>query len=204
VDTPTLVSLLTRLAEARPGPQRLDLPLDLRPEAALEAIRAAARALDPAPPQIPATSAGPGRARIHIDGASRGNPGPAGIGVAIYDPDGAICERIHQGIGEATNNVAEYRALLAALDRAAALGITDLEICSDSELLVRQLLGRYQVKHAGLKPLYAAARERIAGFRRFRIQHVPRELNAEADALANQGIDEAARARLSRVREEME
>ena len=126
--------------------------------------------------------------------------------MAIYGPDGTLRERIHQGIGHATNNVAEYRALLAALERAAALGIADLEICSDSELLVRQFQGRYQVKHPGLKPLYAAARERSAGFRHFTIRHVRRELNKEADALANQGIDEAeaARAALARVHEERE
>jgi ribonuclease HI len=204
VDASRLISLLKRLAEARPGPQRLDLPADLRPESALEAVRAAVRALDPAPPPAQEASGTIGSVCIHIDGASRGNPGPAGIGVAIYAPDGILRERIHQGIGQATNNVAEYRALLAALERAAALGIADLEICSDSELLVRQLQGRYQVKHPGLKPLYAAARERSAGFRHFTIRHVPRELNKEADALANQGIDEAARAALARGREEQE
>jgi ribonuclease HI len=102
-------------------------------------------------------------------------------------------ERIHRGIGEATNNVAEYRALLLALERAQTLGYTDIEVYSDSELLVRQLQGRYQVKNPALKELYAVARERIARYRRFGIQHVPREQNAEADALANRGIDEAQR-----------
>jgi ribonuclease HI len=131
--------------------------------------------------------------RVHIDGASRGNPGPAGIGVLFLGPDGAVVERLHRGIGEATNNVAEYSALLAALERAAAIGAKDLEVYSDSELLVRQLQGRYQVKHPVLRPLYARARKRIEGLRHFVIHHVPRELNAEADALANRGIDEAAR-----------
>jgi ribonuclease HI len=201
VDAPPLLSVLKRLAEARCGPQRLDLPPDLRPESALVAIREVVRVLDP---DI-GLSIEPGSleaACIHIDGASRGNPGPAGIGVAIYDPEGGLRERMHQGIGEATNNVAEYRALLAALDRALVLGIQELEVRSDSELLVRQLQGKYQVKHPGLKPLFAAARERIARLQRFRIQHVPREQNAEADALANQGIDEAARAALVRARED--
>jgi ribonuclease HI len=81
-----------------------------------------------------------------------------------------------------------------ALERAIALGVTELEVYSDSELLVRQLLGRYQVKHPALRPLFAVARERIARLRHFGIHHVPRELNAEADALANRGIDDAARA----------
>jgi len=112
-----------------------------------------------------------GAVRVHIDGASRGNPGPAGIGVLFLGPDGSAFERLHRGIGEATNNVAEYSALLAALERAAALGVTDLEVYSDSELLVRQLQGRYQVKHPVLRPLYAAARKRIADFSHFAIHY---------------------------------
>jgi len=201
VDAPPLISVLKRLAEARCGPQRLDLPPDLRPETALEAIREVVRVLDP-DIALSIEQGSLEAARVHIDGASRGNPGPAGIGIAIFDPEGGLRERIHESIGEATNNVAEYRALLAALDRALALGIQELEVRSDSELLVRQLQGKYQVKHPGLKPLFAAARERIARLRRFRIQHVPREQNAEADALANQGIDEAAQAALARARED--
>jgi ribonuclease HI len=129
--------------------------------------------------------------RVHIDGGSRGNPGPAGIGVLFLRPDGSVAEQFHRGIGEATNNVAEYSALLAALERAATAGMTDVEVYSDSELLVRQIQGRYRVKHPVLRPLYAAARKRIAGFSHFVIHHVPRELNAAADALANRGIDEA-------------
>lgn len=201
MDAPPLISVLKRLAEARCGPQRLDLPPDLHPESALEAIREVVRVLDP-DIALSIEQGSLEAARVHIDGASRGNPGPAGIGIAIFDPEGGLRERIHESIGEATNNVAEYRALLAALDRALALGIQELEVRSDSELLVRQLQGKYQVKHPGLKPLFAAARERIARLRRFRIQHVPREQNAEADALANQGIDEAAQAALARARED--
>lgn len=189
MDAATLLSLLRRLANARPGVQLLELPADLSPQEALRAVRAALKALEPTPPP----QARPGAThvhRVHIDGASRGNPGPAGIGVLFLGPDGAVLERIHRGIGEATNNVAEYTALLTALERATEMGVKDLEVYSDSELLVRQLQGRYQVKHPGLRPLYAVARERIAGLRQFRICHVPRELNAEADALANRGIDE--------------
>jgi ribonuclease HI len=130
--------------------------------------------------------------RAHIDGASRGNPGPAGIGVLFLGQDGTVVERLCRGIGTATNNVAEYSALLLALERATALGVKELDVYSDSELLVRQLLGRYQVKHPALRPLFAVARDRIASLRHFGIHHVPRELNAEADALANRGIDEAA------------
>jgi ribonuclease HI len=193
VDTTTLLTFLRRLAQARPGRNSLDLPGDLSPQEAIQAVRAAVKALDPTPADQAAPRQRSAAMRAHIDGASRGNPGPAGIGVLFLGPDGAVVERTYRGIGKATNNVAEYTALLLALERAHSLGITELEVYSDSELLVRQLLGRYQVKHPALRPLYAVARERIAGLRRFGIHHVPREMNAEADALANRGIDEAAR-----------
>ncbi len=193
MDTASLLAALRRLARAQPGANVLHLPAGLSPDEAIQAVRAAATALETPTPTPPLSStAAPRTLRVHIDGASRGNPGPAGIGVLFLGPDGAVVEQIHRGIGEATNNVAEYSALLAGLDRAAALGVTELEVYSDSELLVRQLQGRYQVKHPALRPLYAAARKRIAGLSRFAIHHVPRELNAEADALANRGIDEAA------------
>jgi ribonuclease HI len=197
VDTATLLGLLRRLAHAKPGPAALHLPVGLSSREAIQAIRAAIRALEPRalPVDAPrAAVAGAAAAtRVHIDGASRGNPGPAGIGVLFLQPDGTVVERLHRGIGKATNNVAEYSALLMALERARAMGITDLDVYSDSELLVRQIQGRYQVKHPALRPLYVAARGHIAGLRHFTIHHVPRELNAEADSLANQGIDEAAR-----------
>jgi len=193
VDTPTLLGVLRRLAQARPIAGALELPTDLSPQEAMRAVRAAIQALDPAPPARSRPAPRLGRVRVHIDGASRGNPGPAGIGVLLLDSTGAVVERACRGIGRATNNVAEYTALLLALDRAQALGVQELEVYSDSELLVRQLLGRYQVKHPSLRPLYIAARERISSLRRFSIHHVPRELNAEADALANRGIDETAR-----------
>jgi ribonuclease HI len=197
VDTATLLGLLRRLAHAEPGPTALHLPVGLSSREAIRAIRAAIRALEPraVPTDVYRTGVANTTAttRVHIDGASRGNPGPAGVGVLFLQPDGTVVERLHRGIGNATNNVAEYSALLMALERARTMGITDLEVYSDSELLVRQVQGRYQVKHPALRPLYAVARERIAGFRHFTIHHVPRELNAEADSLANRGIDEAAR-----------
>lgn len=193
MDPAALIALLRRLARAQPGPNALHLPAGLSPQEAIQAVRAAVKALEPpaAPRARPAT--GSGAMRVHVDGASRGNPGPAGIGVLFLGPDGAVVEQLHRGIGEATNNVAEYTALLAALERATAIGAKELEVYSDSELLVRQLQGRYQVKHPVLRPLYAMARKHIEGLRHFVIRHVPRELNAEADALANRGIDEAAR-----------
>lgn len=194
VDAADLLVLLRRLSHARPGAGTLHLPTDLSPQEAIQAIRAALKTLE----QRGTTRARPSRIhggmRIQIDGAARGNPGPAGVGVVIVGADGQVAERLHRSIGEATNNVAEYRALLLALERAQSMGCTDLEVYSDSELLVRQLQGRYQVRHPVLRELYRTASERIAGFRRFAIRHVPREQNAEADALANLAIQEAQRA----------
>lgn len=193
MDLADLLLHLRRLSHALPGAGVLRLPADLSSADAIQCIRAALKALEP-----PAAPRGKrveslGGCRIHIDGAARGNPGPAGVGVLIIGPDGRAVEQIHRSIGEATNNVAEYRALLLALDRARALGCNEIEIYSDSELLVRQLQGRYQVKHPVLRALHAKARGLIADFRRFTIAHVPREENAEADALANRGVEEALR-----------
>ena len=193
---PSLLERLRLLAQARPGAGMLHLPSELSPDSALGAIRAALQALGGGAVRPADPPKGPRRVRIHIDGAARGNPGPAGAGVLILSPGGDVVERTHRWLGEATNNVAEYQALLIALERAIALGFSDLEICSDSELLVRQLNGQYKVRHPALRVLHAQAVERIGGFRRVQIRHVPRELNAEADALANRGIDEAVRKRL--------
>ncbi len=195
MDAAELLARLRRLGQASPGDGVLHLPPDLTAPEAIQVIRAALRALDPPPVSRHKPAKVRGGVRLHIDGAARGNPGPAGIGVVIIGPDGEVAERLHRGIGEATNNVAEYRALLLALDRARALGYPEVEVYSDSELLVRQIQGRYQVKHPALRELHALARDRIGTFRRFAIHHVPRERNAEADALANRGIDEARRPR---------
>jgi ribonuclease HI len=193
VDPAELISHLQRLSHALPGDGVLRLPAGLSAPEALQTIRAALKTLEPSPAARRKPEKARGGIRIHIDGAARGNPGPAGVGVVIIGPDGAVAERLHRGIGETTNNVAEYRALLLALERAQVLGYADIEVYSDSELLVRQLQGRYQVKHPVLRELYALARKHIGTFRHFGIQHVPREQNAEADALANHGIDEARR-----------
>lgn len=193
MESAELLALLRRLSHARPGTGVLRLPSGLSPHEAVQAIRAALRILEPE--ASPRAARGGDCTRIYIDGGSRGNPGPAGVGVVILGSDGQVAERLHRYIGTATNNVAEYHALLLALERARDLGCTDIEVSSDSELLVRQLQGRYQVRNATLRPLYARAQERIAGFRRFKIQHVPREQNAEADALANRGMDEGVQAR---------
>jgi ribonuclease HI len=200
VDPADLVARLRRLSHALPGSGVLHLPSGLSATESIQTIRAALKALEPLAAVGGGRTGSPGATRIHIDGAARGNPGPAGVGILIIGPDGQVVERIHRSIGEATNNVAEYRALLLALERARALGCAEIEVYSDSELLVRQLQGRYQVKHPVLRALYTKARGRVAGFRRFQITHVPREENVEADALANRGIEEVARPTLRGAR----
>ena len=127
---------------------------------------------------------------IHIDGGARGNPGPAGAGVVVQSADdGTILFEGGYYLGRVTNNVAEYRALLEALARAKALGAGDVEVRSDSELLVRQMNGEYRVKSAGLKPLFERAQAMGRDFHRCRVVHVPREANRDADRLANQAIN---------------
>jgi len=126
----------------------------------------------------------------YIDGGSRGNPGPAGYGVRVEDEQQLLVEELRGALGVATNNVAEYHGLLAALEWAAERGIPALEIRSDSELLVKQMLGVYRVKNPGLQPLHRRARLLAARVGRVRFQHVRRELNKEADRLANLAMDE--------------
>jgi ribonuclease HI len=128
---------------------------------------------------------------LHVDGGARGNPGPAAIGVLVSSPDGELLEEVAETIGVATNNVAEYRALLKGLERAHALGANEVEIINDSELVAKQLTGAYKVKHPAMKPLYAEA---IAALRRFdgwRVRSVPRDQNARADELVNRALDVA-------------
>jgi ribonuclease HI len=131
--------------------------------------------------------------RVFIDGGARGNPGPAGYGVRVEDDTGRLVAEFFEPLGSTTNNVAEYRALLAALDWLLDHGCRDADVFSDSELLVRQMHGQYRVRHPSLKPLAQAARARAAKFARLAIHHVPREANQAADRLANLGMDEAVR-----------
>jgi ribonuclease HI len=127
----------------------------------------------------------------YIDGGARGNPGPAGYGVRIEQAGGTLVEEFHESIGIATNNVAEYRALIAALEWAKAHGHRELHVRSDSLLLVQQMLGNYKVKNPGLQPLYATARLLTLEIGRVTFEHVGRALNAHADRLANAAMDEA-------------
>jgi ribonuclease HI len=129
---------------------------------------------------------------VHVDGGARGNPGPAAIGVVVSEPDGTVVDETAERIGSATNNVAEYRAVLKGIERARALGASEIELIGDSELVARQLTGAYKVKHPAMKPLHAEATAALAGFDRWRIRTVPRAQNARADALVNAALDAAA------------
>src|ERR1700676_2501906 len=130
--------------------------------------------------------------QANIDGGSRGNPGPASYGVVIRDERGEIVAKLKKYIGRMTNNVAEYYGLIAALDYSQSNGVRALRVESDSELLVRQMRGHYKVKSPDLRPLFERAKKMSQTFESFRIDHVYREQNSEADALANEALDETS------------
>ncbi len=130
---------------------------------------------------------------VHVDGGSRGNPGPAAAAAAISDDAGVLLEEVSELIGIATNNVAEYRGVLLGLARAKALGASEVEVINDSELVAKQLNGAYRVKHPAMAALHAEARAALDDFERSSIRSVRREKNARADALVNAALDAAAR-----------
>lgn len=136
-----------------------------------------------------ALPADPGHLIVSCDGASRGNPGPAGIGAQVSDERGTVLGEVARGIGETTNNVAEYTAVIEGLSLAAELGARTVTLRSDSQLLINQLDGRYRVKSEHLQPLHRRVRSIAAGFDRISYEHVPREQNTAADGLANIGVD---------------
>lgn len=126
---------------------------------------------------------------VYTDGAARGNPGPAGAGAIVTSPEGEVLAEVAEGLGETTNNVAEYTAAIRGLEAAAAVGAREVVLRTDSQLLVHQLSGRYRVRATHLQPLHQRVRALAAGFDRVRFEHVPRERNVEADRLANAGVD---------------
>jgi ribonuclease HI len=128
---------------------------------------------------------------VHVDGGARGNPGPAAAAAVAYTPDGDELTERSELLGEATNNVAEYRALLLGLRLARELGAGEVEVVNDSELVARQIGGEYKVKHTGLKPLYLDAMRALREFERWSVRSVRREGNVRADELVNQALDEA-------------
>jgi ribonuclease HI len=128
---------------------------------------------------------------VHVDGGSRGNPGPAAAGAVVTGADGEVLDRSGELLGEATNNVAEYRGLLLGIARARELGATEVEIFNDSELIAHQVNGRYKVKHADMKPLHAEAIAALSAFDSWSLTPVRREQNADADAIVNETLDAA-------------
>jgi ribonuclease HI len=132
-----------------------------------------------------------GKLIVNVDGGARGNPGPAAIGVVVRNEDGAIVEAVGETIGPQTNNVAEYRALIRGIELAAAHGADEVELIGDSQLIVRQVEGRYKVKHAAMRELHAEAKKLLANFDRWSIRDVRREQNADADRLVNEALDSA-------------
>jgi len=130
------------------------------------------------------------RVRVYSDGAARGNPGPSGAGAVLVEPSGQVVDRLGKYLGVQTNNYAEYMGLILGLKRARELGATEVEVFADSELMIRQLGGRYQVKSPSLRPLYEEALRLLNDFSRVKLVHVPREMNTAADEMSNRAIDE--------------
>jgi ribonuclease HI len=126
---------------------------------------------------------------VNVDGGARGNPGPAAIGVVVSEPDGTVIDEVAERIGVATNNVAEYRAVLKGIERAQALGAGEVELIGDSELVARQLTGAYKVKHPAMRPLHAEAMAALRDFDRWTVRTVPRAENERADELVNEALD---------------
>ena len=130
------------------------------------------------------------KVRVASDGAARGNPGLAGAGAVLYDEQGRVLERLGKFLGRQTNNVAEYQGLLLGLRRAGELGAEELEVVADSELMIRQLSGAYQVRAPALRELHTEALALLKGFRKVKLAHIPREENSDADEMSNRAIDE--------------
>ncbi len=129
------------------------------------------------------------RLTVNVDGGSRGNPGPAAIAAVVSGADGGVLQEKGEAIGRATNNVAEYRALLLGIELGEALGASELDLVGDSELIVRQVKGEYKVKDPAMRDLHAKVKRALAPFERWSIRHVRREQNAEADRLVNEVLD---------------
>lgn len=155
----------------------------------LERMAAAAEEL-PRPHAAAVAAPSFDRLRVYSDGAARGNPGPSGAGAVLVEPSGQVVDRLGKYLGVQTNNFAEYTGLLLGLRRARELGVREVEVFADSELMIRQLGGRYQVKSPTLRPLYEEALRLLNHFSRVKLVHVPREMNTAADEMSNRAIDE--------------
>ena len=173
--------------------ERTCAALGIELEAARKLLRGAAAKLKVEQPPSAGPQVGKGAVRVFSDGAARGNPGPAGAGAVVLDAQDRVLARRGRFLGNATNNVAEYKGLLLGLEAARELGAREVQVRADSQLLIRQLKGEYQVKHAGLKPLHAEALRLLRGFDKYDLAHIPREENALADEMSNRAIDEEMR-----------
>lgn len=171
---------LPRIREAFPGVSHTRIQ---------KALRLAAEYVDQRATEVTAETAYPS-IRVYSDGAARGNPGLSGAGAVLVEPTGGVVERLGKFLGTQTNNYAEYMGLLIGLRRARELNVSEVEVYADSELMIRQLGGRYQVKSASLRPLYEEAVRLLNDFSRVKLVHVPREMNVLADEMSNRAIDE--------------
>ncbi len=178
------IELLRRVYESIEWDRLYELAPQASRQEVDELFQALRGLLGPEPEADAAAGVTGGGALVYCDGASRGNPGPAGIGMVIATPGGEEVLAWGESIGRATNNVAEYRAAVAGLEKALALGVRSVHLLTDSELLVMQLNGVYQVKNAKLKPLHAEVQDLLARFEGALVGHIPREENTRADALA--------------------
>jgi ribonuclease HI len=194
---PDLAQLLRYIAREEPLSGTVRAFPGLSREDLGRLLEAAARQLAPpapAPPPLPSEPRGPAAVpsslKLFSDGAARGNPGPAGAGAVLMDAEGRVVARLGRFLGVQTNNYAEYMGLLLGLKHARSLGVKELEVLADSELLIRQLQGRYQVKSPTLRPLYEEASALLEQIPRVKLTHVPREKNKAADEMSNRAIDE--------------
>jgi ribonuclease HI len=189
---PTEAELLRHIAREEPLTDTVRAFRGLSREHLGQMLEALAARLSPPVPS-PAPTEGQGshpQLRLYTDGAARGNPGPSGAGAVLLGPEGQVVAKLGKFLGVQTNNHAEYSALLLGLQHAKSLGAKELEVFSDSELLVRQLTGRYQVRSATLRPLYEEAQRLLGEFPKATVAHVPREENTAADEMSNRAIDE--------------
>ncbi len=154
------------------------------------ALEKAARLLEGGPVEEVELAPSYLRLRLYSDGAARGNPGPAGAGAVLVEPSGQVVDKLGKFLGHQTNNFAEYQGLLLGLKRARELNVSEVEVFADSELMIRQLGGRYQVKSPTLRPLYEEALRLLKEFERVKLVHVPREMNRAADEMSNRAIEE--------------
>jgi ribonuclease HI len=202
---PTEAELLRHIAREEPLTATVRAFRGLTRERLGELLEQAAERLSPSPALPPAASSAPApspaaeepvsrgatpRLQVYSDGAARGNPGPSGAGAVLIEPGGQVVAKVGKFLGHQTNNYAEYMGLLLGLKQARALGAKEIEVFADSELLIRQLGGRYQVKSPSLRPLYEEAVVLLKAFSRVKLVHVPREMNSAADEMSNRAIDE--------------